>query len=361
MHPNELFQGNDGRWYTYFPGTPTRIKRSRKTEQELKEVVIEYWRGKVENPTVREVYEEWITQKLDREDISITTKKRYDRQYKQCMTEFGQRKIKSIEAYDVEDFLLDARHDFDLTAKGFAGLKTLINGIFKYAKKKKWVFFSITEVISDMDCPRRGFRKNRKTENELVFTKEETDKIMDYFYSEELSIVDLGLVLLFYTGLRPGELAGLKKVDIVDNILHIQRTEIRYEDENGKYVYEVIDTPKTEAGIRSVAIPENSMWILEQIEEKNPDGEYLFEKDGKRIKTCSFDKRLRTLCHKLEITEKSPNKIRKTYATELIDSGVDDSIIIAQMGHTDILTTMLYYYKNRNNMQHQIEAINQVF
>lgn len=43
------------------------------------------------------------------------------------------------------------------------------------------------------------------------------------------------------------------------------------------------------------------------------------------------------------------HKIRKTYATNLLNAGVDEKIIQKQMGHTDISTTKgFYYYNNRN-------------
>lgn len=44
------------------------------------------------------------------------------------------------------------------------------------------------------------------------------------------------------------------------------------------------------------------------------------------------------------IPRRSTHKIRKTYASKLIDARVEDSIIKAQMGHRDIKTTRGYYY-----------------
>lgn len=92
----------------------------------------------------------------------------------------------------------------------------------------------------------------------------------------------------------------------------------------------------------------------------NPFGEYLFELNGKRIRTYSFTSRLKSICKKLDISPKSLNKIRKTYATTLIDSGVEESLIISQMGHTDIDTTKKYYYKNRKNLEQKEKAIDMV-
>lgn len=42
-------------------------------------------------------------------------------------------------------------------------------------------------------------------------------------------------------------------------------------------------------------------------------------------------------------------KIRRTYGTTLLDNDVEESIIIEQMGHSDITTTKkLKYYSNKN-------------
>ena len=40
------------------------------------------------------------------------------------------------------------------------------------------------------------------------------------------------------------------------------------------------------------------------------------------------------------------HKVRKTYATKLINGGVDESLVIRQMGHTSIDCTKNYYYFN---------------
>lgn len=167
-------------------------------------------------------------------------------------------------------------------------------------------------------------------------------------------------MLMFKTGLRPGELAGLKKEDIHDNVFHVNRTEIRYKNDSGQTIYEVRDFPKTEAGIRDVIIPNNALWLIQKIISLNPKGTFLFERNGERIKTYCFSQRLETLCKRTGIVVKSPNKIRKTYASILIDNNVPESIIISQMGHTKIETTKTYYYRDRTNLNSRKDRINNV-
>lgn len=359
-HPYKIYQGKDGKWYTYLPDKKNgRILKKRTNKKDIEDVVISFWKQEEENPTVDMIFHEWIDSKLTREEISKSTKDRYERQYEQCFLKFGKNEIKSLSEYDVENFILNAIHDFNLTAKGFSNLRTLIFGIFRLAKKKKLVDFSITELVSDIEISRKSFRREQKTDEEQVFMTNELPRVMDYLEKNQ-DIVNLGILLLFKTGLRIGELSGLKKCDIDGNVIHVCRTEICYEDDSKSRVFEVRDFPKTEAGIRDVFVPENCSWILQKVRVMNPFGEYVFENNGNRIRTYVFRNRLNTVCKHTGVVRKSPHKIRKTYGSILIDSGVNESLIIEQMGHTNIKTTKEYYYKNRKTNIQKAEVINSV-
>lgn len=359
-HPYKIWEGKDGKWYSYFPDKEKgRVLRKRNTEKLIKDEIIAYWKSQESNPTIFDIYSEWINGKVQREEITKATRDRYNRQYEQCFSDFGKYKIKSISEYDIEEFILDTIYNCKLTQKGFSNLRTLILGIFKLAKRKRLVSFSISELMNDMDISKKLFRRNVKSDDEQVFTTDELPKVLDYL-KENPDIVNLGIFLLFKTGLRIGELAALKKTDITQNIIHISKTEIRYNDDAGNIVYEVRDSPKTEAGIRDVVVPDSGIRILNRIRLLNPFGEYLFERRGKRIRTYVFRERLRNICRKLDITMKSPHKIRKTYGSILIDNNVQESLVINQMGHTDIKTTKKHYYRNRMNYTEKKNIINHV-
>ena len=359
-HPYKIWEGKDGKWYSYFPDEGKgRVLRKRNTEKLIKDEIIAYWKKQESNPTISDIYSEWINGKVQREEITKATRDRYNRQYEQCFSDFGKHKIKNISEYDIEEFVLDTIYNCKLTQKGFSNLRTLILGIFKLAKRKRLVSFSISELMNDMDISKKLFRRNVKNDDEQVFTTDELPKVLDYL-KENPDIVNLGIFLLFKTGLRIGELAALKKTDITQNIIHISKTEIRYNDDAGNIVYEVRDSPKTEAGIRDVVIPDSGIRILNRIRLLNPFGEYLFERRGKRIRTYVFRERLRNICRKLDITMKSPHKIRKTYGSILIDNNVQESLVINKMGHTDIKTTKKHYYRNRMNYTEKKNIINHV-
>ena len=359
-HPYKIWEGKDGKWYSYFPDKEKgRVLRKRNTEELIKDEIIAYWKKQESNPTISDIYSEWINGKVQREEITKATRDRYNRQYEQCFLDFGKHKIKSISEYDIEEFVLDTIYNCKLTQKGFSNLRTLILGIFKLARRKRLVSFSISELMNDMDISKKLFRRNVKSDDEQVFTTDELPKVLDYL-KENPDIVNLGIFLLFKTGLRIGELAALKKTDITQNIIHISKTEIHYNDGAGNVIYEVRDSPKTEAGIRDVVVPDSGLRILNRIRLLNPFGEYLFERRGKRIRTYVFRERLRNICRKLDTTMKSPHKIRKTYGSILIDNNVQESLVINQMGHTDIKTTKKHYYRNRMNYTEKKNIINHV-
>ena len=359
-HPYKIWEGKDGKWYSYFPDKEKgRVLKKRNTEELIKDEIIAYWKKQESNPTISDIYSEWINGKVQREEITKATRDRYNRQYEQCFLDFGKHKIKSISEYDIEEFVLDTIYNCKLTQKGFSNLRTLILGIFKLARRKRLVSFSISELMNDMDISKKLFRRNVKSDDEQVFTTDELPKVSGYL-KENPDIVNLGIFLLFKTGLRIGELAALKKTDITQNIIHISKTEIHYNDGAGNVIYEVRDSPKTEAGIRDVVVPDSGLRILNRIRLLNPFGEYLFERRGKRIRTYVFRERLRNICRKLDITMKSPHKIRKTYGSILIDNNVQESLVINQMGHTDIKTTKKHYYRNRMNYTEKKNIINHV-
>lgn len=362
MHKYNIWQGEkDQKWYTYLPDKEKRRRLIKRTNQrDIEDVVISYWKKEEINPTVDDIYKEWINSKLERGEIQKSTRDRYNRQYKESLSEFGKRKIKYIEEYDIEDFVLKAIYEHSLTQKGFSNLRTIIYGIFKRAKKRKLINFSITEVISDMEISKKSFRKNLKSDKELVFTDKEIQTIYDYIIYSDMDIVNLGILLCFKSGVRPGELSALKRCDIQGRILKVNRTEISYYDDNGHIITEVRDFPKTEAGIRDVIVPKSCEWILRKIISMNPFGEFVFERNGERVKTYMFTRRLKRICKKNNILPKSLNKIRKTYGTILLDGGVSESIVTSQMGHTDIRTTKMYYYKDRNDMEKKMDVIDHV-
>ena len=253
--------------------------------------------------------------------------------------------------------LLDTIRDLTLTRKAYAGLWTLIRGIFKYGKKKKYTAISITEFFGDLELPNNLFKRKIIDKQKEVFMEDEIPVVIQRLKAKP-DIYNLGILLTFQTGLRVGELSTLKKEDLHGRIIKIRRTEDKYRDENNKWIVAVKEHAKTDAGNRDLIISSTALDTLNQILELNTSETYLFEHNGKRIRGNTFNKRLSRICNELHIPHRTMHKIRKTYGTTLIDSDVDEGFITEQMGHSDISTTKkLYYFSNKTtkNKEKQIE------
>ena len=86
-------------------------------------------------------------------------------------------------------------------------------------------------------------------------------------------------------------MSALKRKDVENYTVAINSTETRYRDDDG-FHYEVKDFPKSEAGLRFAILPDKYKWILDEVRKRNPFGEYLFERDGERLKSYNFRERL---------------------------------------------------------------------
>lgn len=56
-----------------------------------------------------------------------------------------------------------------------------------------------------------------------------------------------------------------------------------------------------------------------------------------------LQRRLKSICNKLDIKDKSFHSIRHTYATRLFEMGVPIKTVQSLLGHSDIATTMNVY------------------
>ncbi len=370
LHQNVIYQGTDGYYYTYVgEGRKERKKVKRTSRESLEDYLVDYYSSKQNDPSINEVFEKWIFWKYDENhEISKQTYTKYKNEYKRFFVnnnlaaEIRSKPLRNISEGELDKFLRMTIADMKLSRKAYSGLKIVLNGIFRYAKRYGFTDLSISHFLGDMEISSKAFTSNVKNAAEQIYTEDEIEMIISYL-KQSNNIRDLAILLLFETGLRLGELAVLRPEDVVDDFILIRRTEIKYNDKNGKNVVEVQEMPKTEGGYRKVYVGAKGQETLKRILILSEGNDYLFMANGERIREHGHRKHLYRLCDKLNLVRKSPHKVRRTYGTMLIDSGeVDDSVIMEQMGHVNIETTRKYYYysnKSSDRKRSQImKAVN---
>ena len=354
-HTNKVWQSKDGKYYTYLPDkiSPRGKRLVKKTTMEsLEDAIVEFYKEEDTDPYMEDVFSEWIENKLKYGEIKKQSYDRYKTSYNRFFTKdvrICQIRFRHITENMLEDFIRTSIAEKQLSQKSWGDLRLLINGMFKYAKKKNYTDISISQFMGDLELPRNIFTKKIRSNEECVFTQNEVSMIRNYIYEDNESLLNYGVLLGFCTGLRVGELSTLKWMDIENGSILVRRTEIRVKDENNHCIYPIQDLTKTPAGSRKVIITEEAEKLLRRIRKLNPFGEYIFEKDGSRIRSTYFSNRMVRICRNLGIRERTMHKARATYGTTLYDAQVPKSIIISQMGHTDIRTTEQYYYYDNKN------------
>lgn len=354
-HKHGIWQGDDGRWKTYIGEGTERKLISRRTRYELETLIASYIQEEVISPTVGQVFTEWNDWKLELKKICESTAGRNRYIFKRFYGEkFAKRKIKSLEPENFRDFLEEQIPKYNLSAKDFSNLKSVTRGFLKFAKRKGYIAWNYEYMLSDVEVSDRDFRKTKKEDYEEVYSDDEMQKIVEYLLNN-LDQMNMGLLLLFITGIRVGELATLKPENIEEDCVTIRRTETKWKDKDGHWHIDVKDFPKSEAGWRTVVVPSGWQWLLTRLKMLNSPGGWVFDRvggrmKGKRMDVKVFENRLHVVNNLLGIYHKSPHKIRKTYCTILLDTGMDDNFVIQQMGHTSILTSEQHYHRNRKSI-----------
>lgn len=231
MHKHDIWQGSRGYYYTYLPDpVKGRILLKKKSKNDLTKAIVEYYKC---HKSVNILFNEWLEHKLAYRLIKEPSAIRYEADYKRFIygTDFGDTEVANVTEEMLEEFIISSIFDNELTAKAFSGLRTIIMGMFRYAKKKKYTALSITNFFGDLELSPNMFKHVAKNDEDEVFTDAEVKRISDYV-KENPTIWNLAVLLAFHTGLRVGELTSLTSDDIdwQRHILLINKTEIKIKD-----------------------------------------------------------------------------------------------------------------------------------
>ncbi len=360
-HNHKVWTGKNGRTLTYID-TPDGKRQlvSKKNDEEMAKFLseIDYKlppiTHKDNQETIQSLAKTIYDDKLRFGEIENSSYDKFKSNYKRFFVngvkDYSQVSISDISELDLEYFIKSTINHYSMTQKAFRDFKSMIREIFRFAKRLGQTNITITSFFDELNLSKKIFETEDKKDEDYVFTDDEIKQIMDYVFSlEKPDIRDYGVLLVFFTGLRASEISALSWSDIDEKAIRIHNTEKRHKDENGKYVYEVINRGKTDAALRNIILTSFAKELLNRIRELNPNGAFIFEKDnGERYIGKAFTNKMYSLCKKVGIKKRSIHKARTTYITKMINAGVEETVIINQAGHTDIRTSKQHYeYNNR--------------
>lgn len=162
-----------------------------------------------------------------------------------------------------------------------------------------------------------------------VLSKKEIEKMIKSTHNLKHRLI---IQTAYSAGLRVSELIKLRwqDIDFKRNTIHIKRAK-------GKKDRVVMLSPKVKKGLRSLGTDQIS---------------YVFKtKNNKPYIPRSIQQLIANTAKKAGITKKvTPHTLRHTYATHLVEHGIDIRIIQDLLGHVDLHTTMIYTKVSTTNL-----------
>ncbi|GAB5391876.1 MAG: hypothetical protein Altm2KO_21750 [Alteromonas macleodii] len=266
------------------------------------------------NFTIHDYSNIWFKQK--QRNWSHTTIRGYSQKYNRYIKpNWGHLKLTEFKASMFDEWASVSL----LSGKSINETRNVLNQIFKRA------FF---DGVIESNPVERIERYKQNTHEPIPFNKVEIKKILQALthpYKEFFQFA-------FYTGLRTGELLGLRweDIDIDNNVAHI-----RVNITSGKE-----KAPKTAGSIRTVELHGMAVQALRSIKSsKFYDTKRVFV-DPKTMKEYKYADGLRKYIwkptlEKLNIRYRYPYQCRHTYASMMLSNGKNPMWVAKQMGHAD--------------------------
>lgn len=239
---------------------------------------------------------------------------------------FGEKSVNKITAADVR------RWQNELMSQGYSQtyLKTINNqltAIFNYAVR----YYD----LAANPCRKAGSMGKGKADEMLYWTKEEFNSFIEAIIDKRESY--LAFMIMYWTGVRIGELLALTPMDIdlENNVIHINKS---YQRLNRK---DVITEPKTPRSIRDISIPD---FLAEDISDYleslyNPDSEGRIFPFTKHF----LENEMKRGCKESGVKKIRIHDLRHSHASLLVSLGFSPVEISDRLGHEKIETTIDTY------------------
>lgn len=176
---------------------------------------------------------------------------------------------------------------------------------------------------------------------------------------------ELGLLLSLSTGIRVGELCGVKweDVDLDEGVLHIRRTVSRIRNTDQKNTAAktrlYIGTPKTGTSQRDIPLPD---FMLPRLREKRRDGAcYLLTGRLSCMEPRGVQRRFKNLLRKLRLPDINIHALRHSFASQWIENGFDSKSLSEILGHSSVKITMdIYVHSNMSQKRAYMDQMTAV-
>lgn len=361
MHKRKITEPTERnpRWNTY---TNDGKQITAMSFEKLKEKLINYYKNK--SKSFESVMEEELQKKIDLKKIEEGTRDRYRVDFQKYIvgSKLEKKRVGEATEKDITEFL-EEKIRAGIAKKAMGNLITLLKMVYYYSGENS---LDVAKIKEKMQISYKQYDTTKKREaTELVWTKSEQEALKKYCLAEsepKKKQKALGILLMLQTGLAVSEVAQLKisDVDLNKRTLQIHSIERKHKNSNGKGMIYVVkeESAKTQERLKPILLSNEAIETFKlAVTLKEEETELVFE----GIMSYGFNDYLRRhIIPDLNLKQRGLHSLRKTYATNLIDKGAPLSLVKEQMRHTEIETTMKYYYKNALEQEEKLNFINSI-
>lgn len=211
-----------------------------------------------------------------------------------------------------------------------------------------------SELIAKNPAERLKLPPKVKKEARVLNVEEQEmilNSLSEYRYGDALE-------LIFYTGLRIGEVLALTwdDIDFENQILSVSKTQSTWSvQSDGSTKFQIgFGTPKSKAGVRKIPLIPEAMQLLQARKHKQ-EQELLASNCqniynlvfcntvGKFVDKYSVYKSLELACKKIGIEGVHPHTLRHTFATRGLEQGLPLKVMQELLGHSSLSMTADIY------------------
>ena len=238
---------------------------------------------------------------------------------------FGKLHVKDIKAGTVRAW----QNDVLIPQYRYATIRTYngyLNGIFNYGMR----YCGLTENPVAIAGPIRYSAMSEEKSPIRFWTKEQFEYFLSFVQKLSLRVA---FQILFWTGLRNGELMGLRicDVDLEHKKLHIEQNRVRIVAPGSP---EVIQAPKTRSSRRVVGISDKLTELLKVYIDslyKPEPTDLLFSIKSTDLSTMfAYYQKVHNITPRIRLHD-----LRHSHASMLIDLGISPKAVADRLGHSN--------------------------
>lgn len=246
---------------------------------------------------------------------------------------FNKKRLTKINATDIQEFI-EYLENLHLSSGYIRNIFHILKNCLSEAEKQGY--------INQNPCERITLPKLTIKAVHALTINEQRKLEMVAFQSKSCSPI----ILALYSGMRIGEISGLKwsDIDFDKEIIHVQRTVYRISKSAGdKMKTQLVEgTPKTESSRRIIPLSQNlKKYLLNKKREMSC--EYVVADKGKITEPRLINYRFKRLLCKAGLENVHFHSLRHTFATRCLENGADITSLSRLLGHTSVKMTLDTY------------------